>query len=550
MGEREAGTERIARNDPTMGLVEIRHVDGSTRAAYNAIYADVGIRHPDRLWEWILDLIDARAGMRLLDVACGEAEMVRHAAARGLEAHGVDLSEVALRTGRSAAARRGEPAIGLHAANGEALPFPDRCFDRVTNMGSLEHYEDPVQGAAEMARVLADDGLVCLHVPNTFGLRWNVLHAWRSGDVADDGQPIQRYGTRAQWTRVLEAGGLEVVQVLGYEELAHLPVGLSGWLGALRHPSRLMVPLARWLPRDMASILLFVCRRADAAPRSNSGFDVDVALDPDPDIALDPVPDVAPDPEVDDPGISEFERLRADAPDAFDIQLDLSWGRKEFEHWRSIGAGQPKRPGEVILVVRRDDGDVLLHTKAFYPIGAWRLLTGGLEGDESLELAVARELAEETGLVERSRRYLGRLCSTFGHDGETISFTSYAFLIDVGPAPAPRPLDDSEQISAFRWSSPEALRAVAESLRSRTDEWSDWGAFRAAAHDAVADALADAPAETFAETLAETPTDAPGVTLADAPADVPDDTLSDTLADAPAAPLSAQRPEAMKRKKT
>lgn len=249
------------RESPMQGMVELRHVDGSTRSAYNAIYADVGIRHPDRLWEWILDLIGARAGMRLLDVACGEAEMVRHAAARGLEAHGVDLSEVALRTGRAAAAS-GQAALGLHVANGEALPFADGFFDRVTNMGSLEHYEDPVRGAAEMARVVAPGGLVCLHVPNTFGLRWNVLHAWRTGDVADDGQPIQRYGTRAQWTRVLRAGGLEVVDVRGYEELAHLPTGLSGWLGVARHPSRLLVPLAGRLPTDMASIYLFVCRRA------------------------------------------------------------------------------------------------------------------------------------------------------------------------------------------------------------------------------------------------------------------------------------------------
>ena len=457
LGTSESGIGEPSNSEPTMGLVEIRHVEGSTRAAYNEIYADIGIRHPDRLWTWILDLVEARPGMRLLDVACGEAQMVRHAAARGLEAHGVDLSEVALRTGASDARALGEAAIGLHSANGEALPFPDGYFDRVTNMGSLEHYEDPVQGAAEMARVLSKDGLVCLHVPNTFGLRWNVLHAWKTGDVADDGQPIQRYGTRAQWTRVLQAGGLEVVRVMGYEELAHYPIGIKGWLGAIRHPSRLLVPLARLLPADMASILLFICRRADA----------------------------------DDEGLRTLEdgQLRASSPGGFDVRLTFDWGAKEFEHWITSGSGGPDRPGEVLMVVRRQNGDVLLHTKAFYPNGAWRLLTGGLEGREPIEEAVLRELAEETGLDTESPRYLGRLRYRFRHDGKAIEFATYAFLLDAGASPVPRPMDDSEQITAFRWVKPEALTEIADSLRGCDDEWSDWGAFRAAAHDAIGAAL-------------------------------------------------------------
>jgi len=243
------------------GMIELRHVAGSTRGAYNDIYASHGIRHPDRLWKQVLGLVAAAPGQRLLDVACGEAQMVIAAAQRGLEAHGVDLSEVALAAGRREASSAGL-AVALRVADGQSLPFADGTFDIVTNMGSLEHYDDPVKGAAEMARVLASHGRVCLHVPNTFGLRWNVMHAWRHGDVHDDGQPIQRYGTRGQWTRLLEAGGLDVESVTGYEELAHMPVGVAGWAGVLRHPSRALVPLARWLPTDMASILLFVCRKA------------------------------------------------------------------------------------------------------------------------------------------------------------------------------------------------------------------------------------------------------------------------------------------------
>lgn len=241
----------------TSGLIEIRHVAGSTRAAYNEIYDDVGIRHPDWLWTWQLDLVGAEAGMRLLDVACGEGQLLRHALLRGLEAHGVDLSDVALRS-----ARAGAPGATVATANGESLPYPDDYFDIVTNLGSLEHYEDPVRGAAEMARVVRPDGLVCLHVPNTFGLRWNVLHAWRHGDVHDDGQPIQRYGTRRQWERVLEAGGLQVERVLGYDEPSDWPQSPGEWLALPLHPSRMLIPLTSKLPVDMASIFMFLCRKA------------------------------------------------------------------------------------------------------------------------------------------------------------------------------------------------------------------------------------------------------------------------------------------------
>jgi len=247
-----------AMDQHTRAMMEMRHVAGTTRAAYNAIYASAGIRHPDRLWPWLLDLIGAGPGMRLLDVACGEGQLLAFAARRGLEAHGIDLSDVALARARSSAAE----AV-LAVASGERLPYPDGLFQRVTNLGSLEHYEDPVRGAREMARVLASDGLACLHVPNSFGLRWSVLHAWRHGDVHDDGQPIQRYGTRLQWTRLLQAGGLRVERVLGFDEPADLPRRARDWPGLLlRHPSRLLIPATRWLPVDMASIFLFLCRRA------------------------------------------------------------------------------------------------------------------------------------------------------------------------------------------------------------------------------------------------------------------------------------------------
>lgn len=245
---------------PTEGMIELRHVAdaGGARAAYEALYGEGDIANLVRHHRWLLDQAGVGAGQRVLDLACGEGGLAREAVARGAQVWGVDLSRIALARGR---AGRSGAAFGL--ADGERLPFAGGSFDRVLNIGSLEHFEDPLAGLREMARVLDPAGRACILVPNSFGLRWNVLHAWRHGDVHDDGQPIQRYGTRLQWTRLIEAAGLRVEHVLGCEKADDLPRGPAEWSRMLRHPSRWLILLARWIPVDMASMLVFICRPAD-----------------------------------------------------------------------------------------------------------------------------------------------------------------------------------------------------------------------------------------------------------------------------------------------
>lgn len=503
-------------SDATAGMIEFRHVAGTTRSAYNDIYAAEGIRHPERMWEWVLDVLAVRAGHSLLDVACGEAQMVAHAAARGLEAHGVDLSDVALKVGRRRMAHRAAtaadgspstaPSIMLAAANGEALPYPDDTFDYVTNLGSLEHYEDPVRGAAEMARVVADDGIVLLHVPNAFGLRWNVLHAWRHGDVHDDGQPIQRYATRAQWTRVLEAGGLEVVRVLGYEEMAHQPVGLAGWLGVLRHPSRLLVPLAGLLPVDMASIFVFLCRkkppvRAPLPARDASDAEGDPAAAAPPTAQWPAVePTVVPAPR-DRGATRSASRPPVDMIEVAGIELQYGRGVRRdatidiagdaFDDWWRTITDTADRRGEIVLAVRRPDGRILVHTKGHYPLGVWRLPTGGIKPFEAVLDALARESVEETGHALGVDRFVGLIEHRLvgGPPGrERTLFPSYAFQLRE-PAGAIDVQDLSEGITGFRWVSLDELALLTENLARLGGRYAAWGRFRAIGHELVMAAL-------------------------------------------------------------
>ncbi len=223
------------------------------REAYEALYGGrQPIRHLRSFYLWLLDLIRPEPGRRLLDVACGQGDLHTLARARGVEAYGLDLAETALRAGR----RRG--GEGFLLADGERLPFPGACFDYVTNIGSLEHFPDPLQGVREMARVLRPGGEAWVLLPNTYSILGNVWTALRQGRSGEDHQPIQRYAARREWEEVLEEGGLRVRRVVKYER--ERPRTREDLLWYLRHPKPLVrLLLTPFVPLNWASCFVFQC---------------------------------------------------------------------------------------------------------------------------------------------------------------------------------------------------------------------------------------------------------------------------------------------------
>jgi Methylase involved in ubiquinone/menaquinone biosynthesis len=226
----------------------------NTQSAYDVLYSDVAVmQHWDSYFHWILKQLKPAPGSSLLDVSCGTGLLMKAAHSYKLNAMGVDFSRVAIEE-----ARKYGPAF---LGNGEKLPLPDNSFDYVVNLGSLEHFEDMASGVKEMARVLKPSGQACILVPNTYGLLWTIWHAKNTGEVFADDQPLQRYGSRMQWQRLLENNGLHVERVIGYE-LAP-PKGLRHWWAYLRHPKIHMTKLLLWrfIPVNLASMLVFFCRK-------------------------------------------------------------------------------------------------------------------------------------------------------------------------------------------------------------------------------------------------------------------------------------------------
>src|SRR3954465_11658659 len=118
------------------------------------------------------DRLDVRAGMRVLDLGCGEGRHAFEAYRRGADVVAVDLSAPDLATTRDWGAALALTGEGPGAAappplRGDllALPFADASFDRVIASEVLEHIPDDETAMAELTRVLRPGGLAAVTVP-------------------------------------------------------------------------------------------------------------------------------------------------------------------------------------------------------------------------------------------------------------------------------------------------------------------------------------------------------------------------------------------------
>ncbi len=164
--------------------------------------------------------------------------------------------------------------------------------------------------------------------------------------------------------------------------------------------------------------------------------------------------------------------------------VEIEMADAEFAHWHAAISLERERRGEVLLVVERTDGQVLLHTKEIYPVGGWRLLSGGIRYEESVLGALRREVREETGVDDAPCAYLGLIRYRFVCNDRHQEFASYVFRVVIADA-QPTVTDPEEAISGFRWVAPASLDGVASQLRSVEPKWRDWGHFRAVGHERI-----------------------------------------------------------------
>lgn len=239
-------------------MIELRlsqlNRDSEAQEIYNGIYRSEGIRQLDSFYLWLLGLINPSPGQTLLDVSCGEGQLVRFAREKNVEAFGVDFSEPALRKAHQTA---GIPAFGVMDA--QTLAFDSNSFDYITNIGSIEHYENPALGIREMSRVLKPHGVACVLLPNTYSLLGNIKYTVQTGEVYQGFQPIERYNTLAGWRRLLINNGLVPYKVAKYE--VTFPQTVADFFWYLARPSKILhLLLTPLIPLPLANCFVYLCR--------------------------------------------------------------------------------------------------------------------------------------------------------------------------------------------------------------------------------------------------------------------------------------------------
>ena len=125
----------------------------------------------------VKEVAAATEGMKVLDVATGTGDMAILLTRQlpGSTVTGVDISTGMLEIGRQKITRlRLEQRVVLQTGDGEALEFPDACFDAITVAFGVRNFEHLERGLREMLRVLKPGGrLVVLEFsqPRTPGVR-------------------------------------------------------------------------------------------------------------------------------------------------------------------------------------------------------------------------------------------------------------------------------------------------------------------------------------------------------------------------------------------
>jgi demethylmenaquinone methyltransferase/2-methoxy-6-polyprenyl-1,4-benzoquinol methylase len=148
---------------------------------YNRVGAVMSFGQDPRWRRTLVDAIDPRPGMRILDVATGTGMVAFALAQRGAEVIGLDQSEAMLGAARARLARTPGLASQLTFIVGQAesLPFADGEFDALSFTYLLRYVDDRAATMRELARVVKPGGpigMVEFGVPRAPVLRalWRV----------------------------------------------------------------------------------------------------------------------------------------------------------------------------------------------------------------------------------------------------------------------------------------------------------------------------------------------------------------------------------------
>lgn len=129
------------------------------------------------------------------------------------------------------------------------------------------------------------------------------------------------------------------------------------------------------------------------------------------------------------------------------VPFRAGWGR----HCPNCGTEHFPRVDPVVIMIAEHDGRALLGRQPAFPPGRYSALAGFLEPGESIEEAVAREVAEEAGIAVTNVRYVA---------SQPWPFPSSLMIACIATATSDRLAIDTTELEDAIWVPRDMVRAV------------------------------------------------------------------------------------------
>lgn len=192
--------------------------------------ANVGgaIRRPkERLVEIAKRIFDTKATAlprvlpgHMLEIGCASGSFLHHMAQRGWKVEGIEFSPTAAQKAR---------ALGYLVDTGalETIEKPASSYDLIVGWMVLEHLHEPVQSLRKLSGWAKRDAMLVVSIPNAgsklvevFGKHWHDYHL-----------PNHLFHYDALTiSKVMRAGGWEVVRIHYHRTLANVVASMGYWL--------------------------------------------------------------------------------------------------------------------------------------------------------------------------------------------------------------------------------------------------------------------------------------------------------------------------------
>jgi SAM-dependent methyltransferase len=183
---------------------------------------------------------------KVLDVGCGAGGNLKTLQEQGWDPYGIEMSEVAATHARKLVTEN------IHSGTLESAPFSAKSFDLVLMSHSLEHLPSPLDALHRIHRLLKEDGLLVVSVPNLKSLEFKLFGPWWY--PLDPPRHFYHF-ERKSLTRVLAQAGFRIYH-------ARTAVSSVFWMASLdrfwRDRFQKSLPLRGLIDRLLARPLSFI----------------------------------------------------------------------------------------------------------------------------------------------------------------------------------------------------------------------------------------------------------------------------------------------------